>query len=157
METKLKPPRFDDRFEYAGLHGCESFCRIRVWKVQNGATYQLVVMFTELPENPGTSVTNYIEQLAVLSAPLVANFIDDVAISPGSFTWLEHYPERDRGLPTPESFDRVELEWHTNAYSRRLEARRPQWKRLTTADLVTLGIAEAEVSEGERAHGTHAS
>jgi hypothetical protein len=51
----------DERFEFSGLHEFPSECRLRVFE---GPGLPLVVIATERPDNPGTSITNAAELLA---------------------------------------------------------------------------------------------
>lgn len=56
-------------YRFKGLHGCESKCGLQIYG-EEGKPY--VIIATELPDNEGTSVTNYVEGLAaqVLSSLL---------------------------------------------------------------------------------------
>jgi hypothetical protein len=72
-------------------------------------------MLTELPDNPGTSVTNYYEHIATELLPFVAMFTLGEACSPDSIIWIEHY-ERPKGTPLPETWDRVWLKWNGERY-----------------------------------------
>jgi hypothetical protein len=45
----------DQEFHYLGLGTFSSICRLRAFEVEDALT---VVIATELPHNPGTSVTN---------------------------------------------------------------------------------------------------
>lgn len=89
-ETEGRAPLLDERVEYEGYHGCLSVCRVRVF----GPTPKgdmprrpMIVMFTELPDNQGTSVTNRIEHLATL---LYARLGKPKALP----VFVEHYPDR---------------------------------------------------------------
>ncbi len=89
-ETEGRTPRLDERMEYQGYHGCLSVCRVRVFdppRGEQGEKRPVVVLFTELPDNPGTSVTNRIEHLATL---LYARLGKPEAIP----VFVEHYPDR---------------------------------------------------------------
>jgi hypothetical protein len=60
------------------------------------------VIATEVDDNPGTSITNAVESLAM-------QVCRDFAISPEKLVWIEHYPQSGE-LPysiLPESFDIV--------------------------------------------------
>ena len=57
-------------YHYTGLHGCESKCGLRITPLTDG---RVVAICSELPDNPGTSVTNFAEKLAGWSAPNIAS------------------------------------------------------------------------------------
>ena len=70
-------------YEFKGYRGCASRCDIRINKV---GRHQVVVLATELPDNPGTSITNMAEDLA--REICVKN-----SIPFDQLVWIEHYPE----------------------------------------------------------------
>ena len=49
------------RYNYKGFWGCDSCCDIEVQRRSDG---KYVFVATGVPDNPGTSVTNFAEQLA---------------------------------------------------------------------------------------------
>jgi hypothetical protein len=49
------------RYNYEGFWGCDSCCDIEVHRRSDG---KYVFIATEVPDNPGTSVTNFAEYLA---------------------------------------------------------------------------------------------
>jgi hypothetical protein len=102
-------------WEYKGLHDAPSKCGVSIWPRKGGGK---IVIFSELPDNPGTSVTNWIEHLAtaVRSGRLVQP--EDLVI------WIEHYPSAPGH---PETFDSVTFEVYDGGYSR------PHWRRTTRA------------------------
>ena len=83
------------RYDYKGFWGCESCCDIQAHKRGDG---KYVFIATELPDNPGTSVTNYAEHLATAMRR-------QYGLKPQEMIWIEHYPEaKDR---RKEDFDLV--------------------------------------------------
>jgi hypothetical protein len=70
------------RYNYKGFWS-DSYCDIEVHQRSDG---KYVFVATELPDNPGTSVTNYAEQLATAVRT-------QYALKPGDVIWIEHYPE----------------------------------------------------------------
>lgn len=102
------------KLEYKGLGGYESVCGLEITK-SNG---KVKVVLTELPENKGTSVTNFVEHLATL---VYHRYLEDTPIE--NIVWVEHYPW-SRFLQR-ETFDQVKMDWDGKAFSH------PQWKYLT--------------------------
>lgn len=103
-------PFLDERVEYRGYHDCRSICRMRIFDPNGGNGWPnkrpLVVIFTELGENPGTSVTNRIEHLATLAWHRLGR-PEPVPV------FIEHYPNRgvyheaQNRWQIPESFSFV--------------------------------------------------
>ena len=120
---------------FTGLWNCRSTCHVRAWR--NGD--QLVVMATELPDNPGTSVTNSWGQPVDLAKQVLRAFGAEL-IGAGalyeSIVWVEHWPERD-GFP--EHWDRVWLKPRYGLGFVMDEARHP-WSRLNEGELRELGV-----------------
>jgi hypothetical protein len=115
----------DFHHHYRGSMGFRSVCRIRVYQLDSGMT---VVIATELPDNPGTSITNWAEFLAT---EMRRRFV-----APGAgLAWIEHSPERP-GLtgapPLPEQFDRVLFRWDGTCYHD------PDWRPFSRAQVEAL-------------------
>jgi hypothetical protein len=83
---------------YTGYHGRPACCRLETWG-EHGTPP--VLLLTELPEHPGTSVTNRIE---VLAAQAVARYFPQLleALEETPFHVIERYP------PTRHRDDRRE-------------------------------------------------
>lgn len=119
------PAVFDTIFEYQGSWGRPARCRLRLYRLANGMT---VAIASELPDNPGVSITNFAAELAT---GVRRQFIE-----PGQgLLWVEHYPRQESGLDR-ETYDRVLLRWDGRAY------RDPQWKPWSRAAIEAL-IGEA--------------
>jgi len=103
---------------YRGYHGCASRCRLRVY--QHGTTTVLLV--SEIPENPGTSITNRAEALATALVRQYAQGPD--------WVWIEHYPPQG-GLE--ERLHEVRFTW-----DERGRASNPQWERISREAVVAL-------------------
>jgi len=116
-DLNLPAPSYSGEHEFAGLHGFVSKCGIDVWHLHG----QTLVMLTELPDNPGTSVTNYFERLATHLLPFVALFTLGEGSSPESIIWVEHY-ERAEGSGLADTWDRVRLSWDGTRYHS------PEWE-----------------------------
>lgn len=88
-----------DVFKFKGIGTCDSYCGVEIMRRGRAAT----VILTELPDNPGTSVTNAIENIATL---IYKERLSDMAAD--AITWIEHYPQREK---IAETHDRVILQW----------------------------------------------
>lgn len=112
---------YDGPWHYRGYHGVKSVCYLRLYQPKEPRP--AIAIFTELDQNPGTSITNRIEVLATLAW----EFLQKPTAPP---IVIEHYP--NRGLHNthtgrwqfPESFDFVEL-------SRKPDGsfEKPKWRR----------------------------
>ena len=71
-------------FHYKGFHGCDCKCGLRIVPLTDG---RVVVICSELPDNPGTSVTNFAEELAGLVCA-------EYRIEPKQLVWIEYYVDR---------------------------------------------------------------
>jgi len=108
---------------YKGFGGCDCICRVDVYREGK----KFLIMFTELEDNHGTSITNFTEQLATQIAELLdipeRSLYDDVV-------WIEHYPaNRFRG----ETFDEVTYTWEPAPLLKSqasMRAKSPKWKHL---------------------------
>jgi hypothetical protein len=118
------PLCYDRLYLYRGLHGCPSYCWLRIYMTPA----QTVVLATELEDNPGTSITN-------MAAGLATEVVRTFGLPLDTLVWIEHYPAHlgiNGGARLPESFDRVTFT-HT-AQGLRL----PQWCRLSQTQVETL-------------------
>lgn len=98
---------------YKGFWSCDSKCGMKI--IRDDREGQVTVSLTELPDNPGTSVTNMIEQLATM---VYIKFLKDTPIE--RITWIEHYPKTSSG----EIFDKVIMDWDGQKFSN------PRWERI---------------------------
>jgi len=109
------------RYNYKGFWGCDSCCDIEVHRRSDG---KYVFIATEVPENRGTSITNYAEHLATAMRK-------QYGLKPEDVIWIEHYTEaKDRRM---ESFDLVRFAVVGDCF------RTPVWNRITEyaiADLI---------------------
>ena len=115
------PLCYDNLYLYRGLHGCPSYCWLRIYTTSG----QTIVLATEVDDNPGTSITH---RAAGLATEVVRTF----GLPLDTLRWIEHYPARLGGNgapPLPASFDQVTFSgtaqgvWH------------PQWQRLSQAQV----------------------
>ena len=114
----------DGNYRYAGYFDIPSACHLRVYTRVSG---EPIFVATELPTNPGTSITNRAEYLA---AEAVHEFAPRWAGKP--FAWIEHYRHYPRRTEE-DTFDLVSFDSWTpveDASGCRTLGR-PSWTRLT--------------------------
>ena|SRR5207249_2613742 len=101
------------RYNYKGFWS-DSYCDIEAHRRSDG---KFIFVATELPDNPGTSVTNYAEHLATA-------MLRQYGLKPADVIWIEHYPKsKDH---QKEDFDLVRfLGMEGDAF------RTPVWTRIT--------------------------
>ena len=117
------------RHNYKGFWGCDSCCDIEVHRRSDG---KHIFVATELPDNPGTSVTNHAEHLATAMRK-------EYRLKPEDVIWIEHYPEaKDR---RKESFDLVRFAVVGDTF------RTPAWTRITKADVDALIAGTRNVAD----------
>jgi hypothetical protein len=127
-------------YRFKGLHGCDSCCLLRIYT--DGNFY--VVIFTELANNPGTSVTNMIETLAT---NVLRQFLGLDKWS--CVRWFEHYPERgDRHHSIQETFDEVTFAWFGTSTKRDPHYESAQWKRSSRSTVDVLVGKAVETPSG---------
>ena len=107
--------RYDNVFLYRGFHACPSYCWLRIYTTPGRS----IVLATEMHDNPGTSITNAAERLAMEVTRTFGLALD-------ALTWVEHYPERPS---LTETFDLVTFT-HT---AQGLQC--PEWRRLSQAQV----------------------
>lgn len=140
----------DYRYDYEGLWQHPAVCRIRVYERSNNAP---VVIASELPENPGTSITNMCEFLA---AEVIAKHLPAVfeSTDPEPVIWIEQYPRDPHNTKLPEftkaTFTNYtpHVEWLGR--SKRLRIGQPQWSHLEREQVEQLvGPIDPVDTEGE--------
>jgi hypothetical protein len=102
------------RYDYRGFWNCDSRCDIEAHRRSDG---KYVFVATELPDNLGTSVTNFAEHLATAMRGQYGLKLDQVI-------WIEHYPEA-KGR-RKEDFDLVQF-----LAAEGESFRTPVWTRIT--------------------------
>lgn len=130
--TKQLDTRHHYKPPWSGIH---ARCRLRIY-VHN---QQTVVLLTELPDNPGMSVTNW-------AAELATDIATRYKLDPNKTIWIEHYPA---GAERSATFDQVRFAWGKPAklwqQQYALAADTPYWQRLT--------LEEVEIATGANLAG----
>ncbi|MEW6687150.1 MAG: hypothetical protein AB1393_13265 [Candidatus Edwardsbacteria bacterium] len=102
----------NDNFEFKGFWNCVSKCGVQVDIERCGDIIdKAVVTLTELPDNPGTSITDAVE---IVATEVYRRVLGDVP--PNKIEWIEHYPASEH---FNETFDKVILGWKVEFYSQR--------------------------------------
>lgn len=113
------------QFKFEGLNGVFSVCAINVFH----SPVRTVVLATETPDNPGTSVTNFAEYLATLVCR-------KYNISPMELVWVEHYPSQpsDDDYPNSGRWAVVSFgwDWRRNGFTH------PRWAHHSREDFEDL-------------------
>jgi hypothetical protein len=117
----------DTVYRFTGLGDCASTCHLRILPLNDG---RRVVICSELPDNHGTSVTNFAEELAGLVCT-------DYAIDPERLVWIEHYPAST--YHRKADWDLVTFAVHLSD-GRRSVFEEPTWRPMQAADWQALGL-----------------
>ncbi len=72
---------------YKGAGGCPARCRVRIY-LPDDVLDAPVVICSELPDNPGGSITNSAE---VIAAGVISHEL------PTPLVWIEHWPKESSG------------------------------------------------------------
>lgn len=112
--------------------GIYARCNLKLYDNDRGS----IVILTELPDNPGQSVTNAAEEIATKA-------VGDFNLNPQATVWVEHYPERrtikhGRELVADkEEWAEVTFKW-THLSNDEWVASDPQWNHVTRSDVEDL-------------------
>jgi hypothetical protein len=104
----------------------QGYCRLRIYKQRNGGQ---TVLLTEVPNNPGQSVTAASD---VIATGLVARYHLDAATT----HWIEHWPAASNDKSMEDAYAEVKYTWTDGVASS------PRWRRLS--------LARAEAMTGAR-------
>ncbi len=118
---------YDRRFTYPVAHGSVT-TRARVFRLKTGLDVLIATELLDHEANPGPSITNTIENLAMEA-------VEMFGLDPERLAAYEHYDYRGAGYKPngeAETYGEVTFEWGGE------EARRPQWHRRSRASLVVL-------------------
>ena len=121
-ETEPAETVYDGPWHYLGYHGVKSVCYLRLYQPKEPRP--AIAIFTELKNNPGSSITNRIEVLATTAW----EFLQRPDAAP---VVIEHYPNRGvystraNRWQFPEQFDLLE-------FGRKPDGsfEKPRWRRV---------------------------
>lgn len=119
-------------FRYKGFGNCESYCDLSVYiktDIQLGP--RALVIMHENPGNPGTSVTNSSELIAVV---VYNKYIKEHGIRPDEVYWAESCSESDM----PETWDKVTYTWKDTV------PERPRWESTSKEFIHQLEVSMME-------------
>lgn len=116
-------------YHYKAIGKSDAKCGLDI--IEKGS--KAIVMLTELPDNPGTSVTNWYEEIAakLFKETLRGKYgIKDI-------TWIEHYPFEKRTKHSDgreETWDKVTMDWNGDRFMN------IKWRPLKREEVENLGI-----------------
>lgn len=128
----------DTIHHYDGYYDNEGICRVGVW---TGEGEDPVVIITELPDNPSTSVTNLAEHLF---PEAIAEYLPGWLDQARYCTLIEHYPAvAATGRYSGGSYDQVTFaSWNPRLVrehgKQRISFGEPHWRRLHRDEVVAL-------------------
>lgn len=123
----------DVTYPFRGLQDEPSRCRIRIYQRHAEPT---IVIATELPDNPGTSITRHAEHLAIEIRALLQP-------SAHGLLWIEHCPQRGAQPHEQETFALVRFSWTGTRF---VQPSRQVLPRYAVEHLIG-GLLEEELSE----------
>jgi len=108
----------DKMIEYKGHRPFIGLCRLRIYKI---GRQKPVVIVTQFPDNPGTSITNVAESLATHV------YTTELKSPPEGMLWIEHYSAL--GHPKPEIYSQVSFRHECGEFTD------PEWSELTAEEV----------------------
>jgi hypothetical protein len=103
---------------------CAAICKVKIFRDKKPFSLaKLMIFVSEMPNNPGMSVTNGFEQIA---NEILCRYIEEGGdnLEFIAITWIEHWA-KDSKLRLVETFDRVQMRAENDRFCR------PQWHRLS--------------------------
>lgn len=164
MNEYLRPPQsenepeetrlvIDEEYAYRGYYSDDGICRVRVYSRGENPP---VLLFSELPENKSTSITNMIETLT----PEVARmFFPHRFDYEDPFRVIEHYPGDPAGIRElrDDRYSLVEfadykVRTHWLGGVQRIKIGQPTWTHLDKTQVEELVGLPIDDGEKERIH-----
>jgi hypothetical protein len=119
-----------DRYRFRELHVRPAWCALEILRAKDT---RIVVIATEVKNNPGISITNVCEQLAYWVCV-------DFSIDPSELVWIEHYgyPSPGESKRRPRTYDLVTFDilpaGHDGVFVH------PRWRPMHDEDWLALGL-----------------
>jgi len=104
----------DKMIQYRGHGPMIGLCRLRIYNI---AGRQIVVIVSQFPDNPGTSITNVAESLATQV------YEDELKCPRNGMIWIEHYVTPS--YPEVETYNRVTFKDTEEGFAD------PEWEPMT--------------------------
>lgn len=105
----------DDNYTFLDRNGHAVLCHLKVYKHSGNGSQQVIVIATELAENPGQSITNCYERLAEMVTAAHG-------LKPEQTLWVEHYnADSYSGRPLEgdekDRYSLVQMGWDGSCFS----------------------------------------
>src|SRR2546426_12007796 len=114
---------FVKRYAFRGYWNRESFCSLEIQQLKDDRT---MVIATEVKDNPGTSITNMAEGLAM-------EVCRDYGIDPDKLVWIEHYGyQSPMKALSPRAYDFVSFQLVSDGH--RAKFAEPKWRPMRDED-----------------------
>ena len=112
-------------YKFKGVNNSDSECELAIRK-----THTPIVIFTEVPENIGTPINSYFENLATQ-----IYFKHLTSHTPESIIWIEHYPEEQTLFDVREEiYNKVLMDWNEERYMRK------KTRKINSREVKSLGL-----------------
>lgn len=105
-------------FIFDGIGNCQSICDLEIVFADND---DVILIATEKTDNPGTSVTNALEDL-------IYQVVERYNFDMEKIIWIEHYPPNYTSAGDNESFDLVQFVVDEDD---KIQSQSIRWKRIT--------------------------
>jgi hypothetical protein len=128
----MKEIIYTGEFQYQGHQRQLSICELTMLQTPD----RLIVIATEIAQNPGTSITNAYKLLA-------QKIVEEFQINPLTALWIEHYNDKSYtnfqkdNLPT-NRYAWVRLTWQFNRWLQIWEAKESEFLPLREENYVNL-------------------
>jgi len=127
----MKPSlKFDTILTFRDDKRCEARCRMRLFALGSEAI-QALVIFTEMPSNPGMPITKAIEMIA-------SQAVQKYDLDPDGTLWVEHYPGSLRSRKSKEypPSDYVYVNFSSYYFDQEgFHYKRPNWQPTSLEEL----------------------
>jgi hypothetical protein len=113
---------FNNVYEYLGSNGYISRCHLALYETPNEP---MIVIASEIPDNPGQSITN---AAAVLATDVFRMFNGPKE----GLIWIERYPKDGDRPIDDERYSMVSFDFSPNGFTN------PKWRYIPKAEVIAL-------------------